>query len=70
MILVDYSNFFEIILRIFDMLVSWGQQLWDILTYDLHDLIAVIPAGTTIITVLPIIGATAVVVAIIIKLIV
>lgn len=70
MLLVDYSNFFDVILKIFDALASWGSQLWELLTYDLHNLIAIIPEGTTLITLLPIIGATAVIIAIIIKLIV
>lgn len=70
MLAIDYSNFFDIIINIFEMLVKWCEQLWELLTYDLHNLIAVIPAGTTLISVLPVIGATAIIIAIIIKLIV
>lgn len=65
---VDYSNFFKIMLDTFDMLVRWGAQLWNLLTYDFHDSISSIPAGTTLLLILPVIGAAVIIIKLLVKL--
>lgn len=59
---------FEILQTLFNMLTTWGQQLWNFLSYDLHEALGVVPEGTTILTILPIVGVVAVIVVILVKI--
>ena len=64
--MTDYSGFFDLILKIGNMLVRWGEELWHFLTYDMHNVISAIPEGTPFYLILPVIGILAIIIRIII----
>ena len=69
--MTDFSNIFNVLLKFINALAQFSEQVWDFITQDLteYKLLAWLPAGTTFLTVLAVIGAPTVIIVLLVKLI-